>query len=200
VTDEHGRLIYGIITIGTTLYNRKAEGIWAAVLCSPQQDDVSFEHARAAALQLIAEYDPIKITVALVLQKARGIAKSLAPSTVEQWDTDAKLLLEGPQDAVDPTATGPAARGAQWAKRHGIKRKLTANPKRRAELAEMLGNLGERMNFHCIRCFRPFIRLDVDAYVLRCMDAGREDKPEPPRWCARCTPVDPPPSDEAVPF
>jgi hypothetical protein len=176
--------------------------MWVGLLSSPQQADVNFADAMVAVLQLLSEMDPKKIYPALVLEKARGIAMTHKPSTVEEWDSAAKLALEGPQDAVDPTATGPAARGAHWARRHGIKRNLTANPQRRAELAQILGNLGEKMNFHCIRCHVPFTRLDVDGYVLRCMDAGRNDAPEPPRWCMRCTPAAPKAGgdDECIPF
>lgn len=200
MTEAEARRIFQSVNALNEWQTPEKTAMWVGLLSSPQQQDVSFPDAMLAVLQLLSEMDPRRIYPALVLEKARGIAMTHKPSTVEEWDSAAKLALEGPQDTVDPTATGPAARGAQWARRHGIKRNLTANLKHRAELAEMLGNLGEKMNFHCIRCHVPFTRLDVDGYTLRCMDAGREDKPEPPRWCMRCTPVDPPLSDDAVPF
>lgn len=197
MTDAHARLIYGIVTTGTMLYHRNTESVWAAVLGSPQQDDVSFDDARAAAFQLIAEHDPIKITVAMVLQKARGIMKARAPSTVEQWDNDAKLLLEGPQDTVDPTATSPAARGARWRRRRGIPAPK-GNPAARAELAAWLGSLGGKMKLRCRRCLGDFAQIDVDGYVIRCMDAGREGHEEPKRLCLHCLGIER--GDADVPF
>lgn len=67
---------------------------WVAVLCSPQQQDVTVVNAQRAAIDLLAEYDPNKITPALLLQRARSYAKLEAPSTIEQLEK--KWLLEAP--------------------------------------------------------------------------------------------------------
>ena len=141
--------------------------------------------------RLVAEIDPDDVTLAKLLEAVK--TKPAIPD---------RTRIEGP-DTVDPISTGPAARGLAWRRRHGIA-PPTNRPQAsiRAELAQILSSLGARMKFHCIKCHAEFREVDIDAYVLRCMAAGRDDEPEPPRWCAKCTPVSlSPESDDAdVPF
>jgi hypothetical protein len=141
--------------------------------------------------RLFSEVDPDEITLPKLIEAVK--TKPAVPDRVR---------LEGP-DTVDPTATGPAARGLAWAKRHKIPpAEFSPNHTIRVELAAVLGRLGARMQFQCIHCAGAFTPLDVDAYVLRCMDAGRDGEVEPPRWCARCTPasVSSIAADDEVPF
>ena len=128
--------------------------------------------------RLAGEVDPDEITLAKLVE-----AVKTRPAIPD------RTRIEGP-DTVDPISTGPAARGLAWRRRHGIAPPTNRpQPTVRAELAQILSSLGARMKFHCIKCHAEFREVDIDAYVLRCMDAGRDDEPEPPRWCARCTPV-----------
>jgi len=142
--------------------------------------------------RLVSEVDPDTVTLARLIE-----AVKTKPAIPERY------FLPPPEDKVDPTATGPAARGLAWRKRHGIEApKNRPQPTVRVQLAQILSSLGSKMRFHCIRCRAEFREVDIDAYVLRCMDAGRDGEVEPPRWCARCTPasvatID---ADEEIPF
>jgi hypothetical protein len=142
--------------------------------------------------RLVAEMDPDDVTLARLVEAVK--TKPVIPE---------RFFLPPAEDTVDPTASGPAARGALWAKRHKIPpAEFSPSHTIRVELAEVLGRLGARMQFQCVGCAGAFTPLDVDAYVLRLMDAGKAGKPEPPRWCARCTPasVATIAADDEVPF
>jgi hypothetical protein len=141
--------------------------------------------------RLVGEVDPDEITLARLIEAVK--TRPVVPE---------RIRIEGPE--VDPASTGPAARGLAWRRRHGIAAPTNRpQPTVRVELAQILGNLAAKMNFECIKCRAAFREIDIDAYVLRCMDAGRDGDPEPPRWCARCTPsplpqgADP---DDEIPF
>jgi hypothetical protein len=151
-----------------------------------------FEVVANTLRRLVAEVDPDLVTLARLIE-----AVKTKPAIPERY------FLPPAEDRVDPTATGPAARGLAWRERHEIPAP-TNLPKEsiRLELAQILSTLGSKMRFHCIRCRAEFREIDIDAYVIRLMDAGKLGKPEPPRWCARCTPtsVATIAADEDVPF
>jgi len=151
-----------------------------------------FEVVSNTLRRLVSEVDPDTVTLARLIEAVK--TKPAIPD---------RYFLPPTEDRIDPTATGPAARGLAWRERHGIAAP-TNLPKEsiRLELAQILSTLGSKMRFHCIRCREPFREVDVDAYVLRLMDAERDGDLEPPRWCARCTPSQLPVSveDDSVPF
>jgi hypothetical protein len=69
--------------------------LWVGVLTSAQQADVSVTDASEAVCRLLGERNPKDIYPALVIQGARSISKSRAPST---WQTfEEKLALEAPE-------------------------------------------------------------------------------------------------------
>jgi hypothetical protein len=153
--------------------------LFAATLIQSSIGVVAFDIVSGTLTRLLEELDPDAITLARLVEAVK--TKPAMPD---------RMRLEGPDYSVHPTATGPAARGLFWAKRHKVPpAKYSPSHTIRAELAVILGQLGGRMSFQCVGCAGAFTPLDVDAYVLRLMDAGRNGDPEPPRWCAKCTPI-----------
>jgi len=68
--------------------------VWVQILVSPQQADVSAAAAHRALVDLAAEIEPGRLSPAMVLSRARGTAKAVAPST---WTTmEERLQLEAP--------------------------------------------------------------------------------------------------------
>jgi hypothetical protein len=166
--------------------------MFATDLMASALGSLPFDVVSNTLRRLVAEIDPDAVTLARLVEAVK--TKPVIPE---------RFFLPPPEDTVDPTASGPAARGALWAKRHKIPpAEFSPNHTLRVELAQVLGSLGARMQFQCIGCAGAFTPLDVDAYVLRLMDAGKLGEPEPPRWCARCTPtsVATIAADEDVPF
>jgi hypothetical protein len=99
VTEHEAMAIYKAVTAGNSWANPSEVAIWVAVLTSPQQSDVTGEHAKLAVLDLLGEVEPRKIYPALVLTKARSIQKTLAPSTVQLLEAeDERLRLESPRE------------------------------------------------------------------------------------------------------
>jgi hypothetical protein len=173
-------------------WSEERMALFATDLLASTLGSLPFDLVANTLRRLISEIDPDAVTLARLIE-----AVKTKPAIPERY------FLPPPEDRIDPTATGPAARGLAWRKRHGIEAPANRpQPTVRVELAQILGSLGARMKFECIRCHEPFREVDVDAYVLRLMDAGRDGDLEPPRWCARCTSasvatVD---ADEEVPF
>lgn len=166
--------------------------LWVTDMLASPIGRLPFEVVSNTLRRLVAEIDPDDVTLAKLVEAVK--TKPAVPD---------RMLLESPEDTVDPTATGPAARGLAWRKRHGIEAPTNRpQPTVRVELAQILSTLGSKMRFHCIRCRAEFREIDIDAYVLRLMDAGRDGDLEPPRWCARCTPasVATVEADDEVPF
>ena len=153
--------------------------LFATDLLASTLGSLPFEVIANTLRSLVAEVDPDTVTLARLIEAVK--TKPAIPD---------RMFLESPEDTVDPTATGPAARGLAWRQRHKIPAP-TNLPKEsiRLELAQILSTLGSKMRFYCIRCRAEFREIDIDAYVLRLMDAGKLGEPEPPRWCARCTPT-----------
>jgi hypothetical protein len=56
-------------------------------------------------------------------------------------------------------------------------------------LLNQLSKLGKAMKLHCTQCGMELNSAEIDGYTRACMNAGKQSLPEPPRWCARCTPV-----------
>jgi hypothetical protein len=166
--------------------------LWVTDMLASPIGKLPFDVVANTLRRLVAELDPDDVTLAKLVEAVK------TKPAVPDW-----VRLEGPEDTVDPTATGPAARGLAWRKRHGIEPPTNRpQPTVRVQLAQILSSLGSKMRFHCIRCRAEFREVDIDAYVLRCMDAGRDGEVEPPRWCARCTPasVATVAADDEVPF
>jgi hypothetical protein len=166
--------------------------LWVTDMLASPIGRLPFDVVANTLRRLVTEVDPDDVTLAKLVEAVK--TKPAIPD---------RMFLESPEDTVDPTATGPAARGLAWRERHKIPAP-TNLPKEsiRLELAQILSTLGSKMRFHCIRCRAEFREIDIDAYVLRLMDAGKLGKPEPPRWCARCTPatVATIAADDEVPF
>jgi hypothetical protein len=165
--------------------------LWVTDMLASPIGKLPFDVVANTLRRLVSEIDPDDVTLAKLVEAVK--TKPAVPDL---------MRLESP-DTVDPTATGPAARGLAWRKRHGIAAPTNRpQPTVRVQLAQILSSLGSKMRFHCIRCRAEFREVDIDAYVLRCMDAGRDGEVEPPRWCARCTPSSLPASigDPDVPF
>jgi hypothetical protein len=166
--------------------------MFATDLMASALGSLPFDVVSNTLRRLVSEIDPDAVTLARLVEAVK--TKPVIPE---------RYFLPPPEDSVDPTATGPAASGLLWRKRHEIPAP-TNLPKEsiRLELAQILQALGSKMRFHCIRCRAEFREIDIDAYVIRLMDAGKLGEPEPPRWCARCTPasVATIAADEEVPF
>jgi hypothetical protein len=173
-------------------WSEERMALFATDLLASTLGSLPFDVVANTLRRLVAEVDPDTVTLARLIE-----AVKTKPAIPERY------FLPPAEDAVDPTATGPAARGLAWRERHKIPAP-TNLPKDsiRLELAQILSTLGSKMRFHCIRCRAEFREIDIDAYVLRLMDAGKLGEPEPPRWCARCTPVSVATvdADDPVPF
>jgi len=160
-------------------WSEERMALFATDLLASTLGSLPFDLVANTLRRLISEIDPDDVTLARLVEAVK--TKPVIPE---------RYFLPPPEDRIAPTATGPAARGLAWRERHGITAPTNRpQPTVRVELAEILGSLGARMKFECIRCREPFREVDVDAYVLRLMDAGRDGDLEPPRWCARCTPA-----------
>lgn len=189
---EAKKLANSLVARCRRIWSDEQVTLWVTDMLASPIGVLPFEVVANTLRRLVAEIDPDLVTLARLIE-----AVKTKPAIPERY------FLPPAEDRVDPTATGPAARGLAWRKRHGIEAPANRpQPTVRVELAQILASLGARMKFECIRCREPFREVDVDAYVLRLMDAGRDGEVEPPRWCARCTPasvatVD---ADDPVPF
>jgi hypothetical protein len=97
MTEPEAQAVFKAVSAGGSWANPAELAIWVAVLTSPQQSDVDFEHARLAVVDLFGEVEPRRIYPALVLTKARSIQKARAPSTVALLEAEEdRLRLESP--------------------------------------------------------------------------------------------------------
>jgi len=72
-----------------------------------------------------------------------------------------------------------------------LRRQLAPEPPGLTHIGEILkselAKLGRAMKLHCTTCSKELNGDEIDRYTLSCMNAGRRNDPEPPRWCDGCT-------------
>src|SRR5580765_1002726 len=106
---EAKKLVNSLVARCRRVWSDEQVALFTTDLLASTLGSLPFDVVANTLRRLVAEVDPDLVTLARLIE-----AVKTKPAIPERY------FLPPPDDRVDPTATGPAARGALWAKRHKI--------------------------------------------------------------------------------